>query len=156
MVTWEGTRPILVEIQALVDKAYGQPKRLAIGLDAGRLSVLLAVLHRHAGISLYDQDVFVNVVGGVKVSETASDLAVILAVLSSFRNRIISQKWIAFGEIGLAGEIRPVQQGQERLKEAQKHGFTEAIVPKANCTKAMAGIEVKGVQFIQEALEAIF
>lgn len=155
MVSWEGTRPLLVEIQALVDQAYGQPKRLAAGLEGNRLSILLAVLHRHAGIATYDQDVFVNVVGGVKITETASDLALLIAVLSSLKNQIIDSKLVIFGEVGLAGEIRPVQQGQERLKEAAKHGFTRAIVPVANLTKSDLGIEVKGVQTLQEVLSAL-
>lgn len=152
MVSWEGSRPLLVEIQALVDQAYGQPKRLAAGLEGNRLSILLAVLHRHAGVATYDQDVFLNVVGGVKIAETASDLALLVAVLSSLKNHVIDSKWVIFGEVGLAGEVRPVQQGQERLKEAAKHGFTRAIVPQANVTKSDLGIEVKGVQTLQEAL----
>lgn len=155
MVSWEGTRPLLVEIQALVDQAYGQPKRLAAGLEGNRLSILLAVLHRHAGIATYDQDVFLNVVGGVKITETASDLALLVAVLSSLKNQVIDTKLVIFGEVGLAGEIRPVQQGQERLKEAAKHGFTRAIVPAANVTKGDWGLEVKGVQTLQEVLAAL-
>ncbi len=124
MVTWEGTRPLLVEVQALVDQAHGQQvKRVSAGLEHNRLAILLAVLHRHGGIATYDQDVFVNVVGGVKVSETGSDLALLAAITSSLKNQVFNQETIIFGEVGLAGEIRPVQCGQERLKEAQKHGF---------------------------------
>lgn len=156
MVTWEGSRPMLVEIQALVDEAHGgQARRITAGLESTRLAILLAVLHRHGGIATYDQDVFINVVGGVKVSETASDLALIAAVVSSLRNRIVDAKTIIFGEIGLAGEIRPVQSGQERLKEAVKHGFTRAIVPHANAPKQDMGIEVFGAKKLQDVLERL-
>jgi len=155
MVTWEGTRPILVEIQALVDDAHGQAKRLTAGLELNRLSILLAVLHRHAGVVTYDQDVFLNVVGGVKVSETASDLALLMAMVSSLRNRVFDSKTVVFGEVGLAGEIRPVQQGQERLKEATKHGFVRAIVPMGNVPKQDVGLSVKGVESLREALEEV-
>lgn len=135
-VTREGNRPLLVEVQALVDESHlANPRRVTLGLDQNRLSMLLAVLHRHAGIAMYDQDVFINVVGGVRVSETAADAAMLLAILSSFRNKPLPQKMIAFGEIGLAGEIRPVPNGQERLKEAAKHGFTHAVIPKENMPK---------------------
>lgn len=136
MVTREGTRPMLVEVQALVDESQlANPRRVAVGMDQNRLAMLLAVLHRHGGIAMYNQDVFVNVVGGVKVTETAADLAVLLAALSSFRDRPLPQDMIVFGEVGLAGEIRPVPSGQERLKEAAKHGFKQAVIPKANAPK---------------------
>jgi len=153
MVTWEGTRPMLVEVQALVDEAHGQQaKRVTAGLEHNRLAILLAVLHRHGGIATYDQDVFINVVGGVKVMETGSDLALLAAVVSSLRSRVFSNDTIIFGEIGLAGEIRPVQSGQERLKEAAKHGFKRAIVPHANAGKQDLGIEVISVKHLQEVL----
>ncbi len=157
MVLWEGTRPLLVEIQALVDGTQlGNPRRLAVGLDQNRLGMLLAVLHRHGGVFMADQDVFVNVVGGVKVTETSADLAVILAIVSSFRDMAVSHDLVVFGEVGLAGEIRPVPGGQERLAEAAKHGFKRAIVPKANLPKnKIAGMEVIGVSKISQALEAL-
>jgi len=137
MVTREGTRPILLEIQALVDESHqSQPRRLTVGLDHNRLAMLLAVLHRHAGIITYDQDIFVNAVGGVRVGETAADLGVALAVLSSLRNKPLPRGLVVFGEIGLAGEIRPVQNGEDRLKEAEKHGFTRAIIPASNRSKS--------------------
>jgi DNA repair protein RadA/Sms len=135
-VTREGNRPLLVEVQALVDESHlANPRRVTLGLDQNRLSMLLAVLHRHGGIAMYDQDVFINIVGGVRVTETAADTAMLLAILSSFRNRPLPQKMITFGEIGLAGEIRPVPNGQERLREAAKHGFTTAVIPKDNMPK---------------------
>ena len=154
MVTWEGTRPMLVEVQALVDEAHGQQaKRVTAGLEHNRLSILLAVLHRHGGIATYDQDVFINVVGGVKVTETGSDLALLASVVSSLRNRIFDNETIIFGEIGLAGEIRPVQSGQERIKEAIKHGFKRAIVPFANAPKQkVAGIEIEPVKYLRDVL----
>lgn len=156
MVTWEGTRSMLVEIQALVDDAAGpQAKRVTAGLEHNRLAILLAVLHRHGGIATFDQDVFINVVGGVKVTETGSDLALLAAVVSSLRNRIFPSDTIIFGEIGLAGEIRPVQSGQERLKEAAKHGFKRAIIPYANAPKQPVGIEVEPVKHLQEMLEFV-
>lgn len=156
MVTWEGSRPMLVEIQALVDTAHGQQsRRVTAGLEPNRLAILLAVLHRHGGIATFDQDVFINVVGGVKVSETGSDLAMLAAVVSSLRNRIFDSETIIFGEVGLAGEIRPVQSGQERLKEAVKHGFKRAIVPFANVPKQSLGIEVCGVKHLQAVLEKL-
>ncbi|MCP0913075.1 MULTISPECIES: DNA repair protein RadA [Legionella] len=156
MVTWEGSRPMLVEVQALVDQAHGQQaKRVTAGLEQNRLAILLAVLHRHGGIPTYDQDVFINVVGGVKVTETASDLALLAAVVSSLRNRIFDSKTIIFGEVGLAGEIRPVQSGQERLKEAAKHGFKRAIVPHANAPKQAMAIEVEPVKHLQEVLQKL-
>lgn len=157
MVLWEGTRPLLVEIQALVDGSQlGNPRRVAVGLEQNRLAMLLAVLHRHGGLYMADQDVFVNVVGGVKVTETSADLALLLAIVSSFQDKSLPKDLVVFGEIGLAGEIRPVPGGQERLQEAAKHGFTRAIVPKANAPKnKIAGLEVIGVSKIAQALEAI-
>jgi DNA repair protein RadA/Sms len=157
MVIWEGTRPLLVEIQALVDDShFGNPKRVAVGLDQNRLNLLLAAMHRHGGIHLGDQDVYINVVGGVKVSETAADLALLLAALSSFRNQPLPQDLIVFGEVGLSGEIRPVPSGQERIKEAAKHGFKRAIVPKGNMPRQpIEGMEVIGVEKLQQALERI-
>lgn len=156
-VLWEGTRPLLVEIQALVDSSQlGNPRRIAVGLDHNRMAMLLAVLHRHGGLFMADQDVFVNVVGGVKVSETSADLALLLAIVSSFKDRVLARELVVFGEVGLAGEIRPVPSGQERLQEAAKHGFTRAIVPKANAPKqAIAGMQVIGVSKLSEALDAI-
>lgn len=156
-VIWEGTRPLLIEIQSLVDDShFGHPKRVAVGLDHNRLNLLLAVLHRHAGIALGDQDVYVNVVGGVKVSETSADLALLLAALSSFRDKALDQRLIVFGEVGLSGEIRPVPSGQERIKEAAKHGFTRAIVPKANAPKQpIEGMQVEAVDTLEQALERI-
>ncbi|HHF7375196.1 DNA repair protein RadA [Legionella bozemanae] len=155
MVTWEGSRPMLVEVQALVDEAHGQQsKRVTVGLESNRLAILLAVLHRHGGIATYDQDIFINVVGGVKVTETGSDLALLAAVVSSLRNRIFDRETIIFGEVGLAGEIRPVQSGQERLKEAAKHGFKRAIVPFANAPKQHnASMVIEPVKYLHEVLE---
>ncbi|MBA2650024.1 MAG: DNA repair protein RadA [Legionella sp.] len=155
MVTWEGSRPMLVEVQALVDESHGQQaKRVTAGLEHNRLAILLAVLHRHGGIATYDQDVFINVVGGVKVTETGSDLALLAAVVSSLRNRIFDSETIVFGEIGLAGEIRPVQSGQERIKEAIKHGFKRAIVPFANAPKQqLKDIVVEPVKYLRELLD---
>ncbi|HSI23855.1 MAG TPA: DNA repair protein RadA [Methylophilaceae bacterium] len=153
-VTQEGTRPLLVEVQALVDEAHApNPKRLCVGLEQNRLAMLLAVLHRHAGVACFDQDVFVNAVGGVRIGEPAADLAVLIAIVSSLKNKPLPQKLIVFGEVGLAGEVRPVQRGQERLKEAAKLGFTHAIVPKANQPKqAVKDIEVYGVDRLEQAL----
>ena len=157
MVTWEGSRPLLVEVQALVDESHlANPRRVTIGLDQNRLSMLLAVLHRHGGIPTYNQDVFVNVVGGVRVTETAADLALLLAVLSSMRNRPLEKNIVIFGEVGLAGEIRPVQSGQERLKAAAKHGFKKAVIPKANAPKKpFPEINVIAVNNLIEALQAV-
>jgi len=153
-VTQEGTRPLLVEVQALVDEAHApNPKRLCVGLEQNRLAMLLAVLHRHAGVACFDQDVFVNAVGGVKISEPAVDLAVLLAIVSSLKNKALNNKLIVFGEVGLAGEVRPVQRGQERLKEAAKLGFTHAIVPKANAPKSdIKGMKVLAVDRLEQAL----
>lgn len=157
MVVWEGTRPILVELQALVDDShFGNPRRLAVGVDQNRLSMLLAVLHRHGGVQVGDQDVFINVVGGVKVMETSADLALLLAIVSSFRDRPLPQDLIVFGEVGLSGEIRPVPSGQERLNSAAKHGFRCAIVPEANVPKAgIKGMKVIGVRSLSAALAAV-
>jgi len=157
MVIWEGSRPILVEIQALVDESpYGAPKRVTVGLDHNRIAMLLAVMHRHGGIQAADQDVYVNVVGGVKVAETSADLALLCAILSSMRNSALAQDLIVFGEVGLAGEIRPVTSGQERIIEAAKHGFKRAIVPLANVPKAgVANMEIIGVSSLQQALNAL-
>ena len=156
LVTQEGSRPLLVEIQALVDTAHiPNPRRLAVGLEQHRLAMLLAVLHRHAGIACFDQDVFLNAVGGVKISEPAADLAVLLAIQSSIRNRALPKELIVFGEVGLAGEIRPCPRGQERLKEAAKLGFTIAIIPKANLPKSkILGLRVIPVERIDEAISA--
>lgn len=158
MVTQEGTRPLLVEIQALVDDARAShPKRLSVGLEQNRLAMLLAVLHRHAGIPCFDQDVFVNAVGGVKITEPGADLAVLLAIVSSLKNKPLAKKMVVIGEIGLAGEVRPVQRGQERLKEAAKLGFTRAIIPLANKTKQpVSGIEVLAVARIGEAVAQMY
>jgi DNA repair protein RadA/Sms len=154
LVTQEGTRPLLVEIQALVDQAHGNPRRLTVGLDAQRLSMLLAVLHRHAGLACFDQDVFINAVGGVKIGEPAADLAVLLAIVSSLKNRALPGKLIVFGEVGLAGEIRPAPRGQERLREAAKLGFTHALIPKANLPRQeIPKMTVIGVSRIGEAVE---
>ncbi|AUH71851.1 DNA repair protein RadA [Legionella sainthelensi] len=155
MVTWEGSRPMLVEVQALVDEAHGQQsKRVTVGLESNRLAILLAVLHRHGGIATYDQDIFINVVGGIKVTETGSDLALLAAVVSSLRNRVFDRETIIFGEVGLAGEIRPVQSGQERLKEAAKHGFKRAIIPFANAPKQNnSSMTIEPVKYLHEVLE---
>jgi DNA repair protein RadA/Sms len=155
MVIWEGTRPMLVEVQALVDEShFGNPRRVAVGLDQNRLSMLLAVMNRHGGLHTGDQDVYVNVVGGVKVTETSSDLALVMAILSSFRNRPLPMDMMVFGEVGLSGEIRPVPSGQERIREAAKHGFKKALVPKANLPReAIPGLEVIPVTRIAEALD---
>ncbi|MEF9418766.1 DNA repair protein RadA [Xanthomonas citri] len=157
MVTREGTRPLMVEVQALVDASpLSNPRRVAVGLEQNRLAMLLAVLHRHGGIVVGDQDVFVNVVGGIRVQETAADLPVLLAVLSSLRDRPLSEKTIAFGEVGLSGEIRPVPNGEDRLKEAATHGFKRGIVPRANAPKttSIKGMEIIAVERLSQALEA--
>jgi len=156
LVTLEGTRPMLVEIQALVDGGGPSPRRLSVGLDRDRLAMLLAVLHRHAGVACADQDVFVNAVGGVRISEPAADLAVMLAITSSLRGRALPKGFIAFGEVGLAGEVRPAPRGQERLKEAAKLGFTVAVVPKANAPRQpIKGLEIHPVERIEEAMEVV-
>lgn len=156
-VTMEGTRPLLIEIQALVDESHApNAKRLATGLEQNRLAMLLAVLNRHAGIPCFDQDVFINAVGGVKISEPAVDLAVLLSIVSSLKNKPLENKLIVFGEVGLAGEVRPVQGGLVRLKEAAKLGFTKAIVPKTNVPKQrIEGIEVIGVERLEQALQQL-
>jgi DNA repair protein RadA/Sms len=156
MVTLEGTRPLLVEIQALVDSGGPSPRRLSVGLDRDRLAMLLAVLHRHAGVACMDQDVFINAVGGVRIGEPAADLAVMLAISSSLRGKPLPKGFIAFGEVGLAGEVRPAPRGQERLREAAKLGFTQAIVPKANAPKKpMDGMQVHAVERVEEALQIV-
>ncbi|MDE2612363.1 MAG: DNA repair protein RadA [Burkholderiales bacterium] len=156
LVTLEGTRPLLVEVQALVDSGGPSPRRLSVGLDRDRLAMLLAVLHRHAGVSCMDQDVFVNAVGGVRIGEPAADLAVLLAITSSLRGRALPRGFVAFGEVGLAGEVRPAPRGQERLKEAAKLGFSVAVVPKANAPKRpIEGLTVHAVERIEQAIEAV-
>ena len=152
MVTWEGSRPILVEVQALVDESHlSNPRRVTVGLDHNRLAMLLAILHRHAGVATYDQDVFVNAVGGLRIVETGSDLAVLMSVMSSLKNKPIPMDWVVFGEVGLSGEVRPVPGGQERLKEAAKHGFKRAIVPKANAPKtAPKGMEIIPIEKLSD------
>lgn len=157
MVTWEGSRPLLIEVQALVDDTpLANPRRVTLGLEQNRLSMLLAVLHRHGNVATYQQDVFINVVGGMRVTETAVDLALLFAVVSSLKNKPLPTDLVVFGEVGLAGEIRPVQSGQERIKEAAKHGFKRAIVPKANQPKkSPAEIEVIAVSNLNEALQLI-
>ncbi len=156
LVTLEGTRPLLVEIQALVDAGGPSPRRLSVGLDRDRLAMLLAVLHRHAGVSCSDQDVFVNAVGGVRISEPAADLAVLLAIQGSLRGKALPSGFFAFGEVGLAGEVRPAPRGQERLKEAAKLGFSIALVPKANAPKKpIEGLTVHAVERIEEAIDVV-
>ena len=156
LVTLEGTRPMLVEIQALVDSGGPSPRRLSVGLDRDRLAMLLAVLHRHAGVSCADQDVFVNAVGGVSIGEPAADLAVLLAIQSSLRGRALPKGFIAFGEVGLAGEVRPAPRGQDRLREAAKLGFSVALVPRANAPKkAIEGLTVHPVDRIEQAIEVL-
>jgi DNA repair protein RadA/Sms len=159
LVTLEGTRPMLVEIQALVDSGGPSPRRLSVGLDRDRLAMLLAVLHRHAGVACLDQDVFVNAVGGVRISEPAADLAVMLAITSSLRGRPLPKGFIAFGEVGLAGEVRPAPRGQERLREAAKLGFSVAVVPKANAPRKggrdIEGLTIHPVERIEEAMEVV-
>ena len=160
LVTLEGTRPMLVEVQALVDAGGPSPRRLSVGLERDRLAMMLAVLHRHAGIAALDQDVFVNAVGGVRISEPAADLAVMLAIQSSLRGKPLPRGFVAFGEVGLAGEVRPAPRGQERLREAAKLGFSIAIVPKANAPKGAAGKAFEGltihpVERIEEAIDLV-
>ncbi len=156
MATWEGTRPMLVEVQALVDDSpLANPRRVTLGLDGNRLNMLLAVLHKQGAVACYNQDVFVNLVGGIKITETAADIAILLAVVSSLKERPLPHDLIVFGEVGLSGEIRPVQYGQERLKEAAKLGFKRAIVPKANQAKQSLDIEVLPVSHLKEVLEYV-
>jgi DNA repair protein RadA/Sms len=157
LVTQEGTRPLLVEIQALVDESHApNPRRLTVGLDQNRLAMLLAVLHRHAGVAAFDQDVFVNAVGGVKIEEPAADLAILLAIVSSLRSKPLPPKLVVFGEVGLAGEVRPVQRGQERLREAAKLGFTRALIPRANAPKGgIEGLEVIAVERLDAAVRSV-
>ncbi len=159
LVTLEGTRPMLVEIQALVDSGGPSPRRLSVGLERDRLAMLLAVLHRHAGVATGDQDVFVNAVGGVRISEPAADLAVLLAITSSLRGKPLPKGFLAFGEVGLAGEVRPAPRGQERLKEAAKLGFSVAVVPKANAPKKMGkeleGLTIHAVERVEEAMAVV-
>ena len=156
LVTLEGTRPLLVEIQALVDSGGPSPRRLSVGIDRDRLAMMLAVLHRHAGIVANDQDVFVNAVGGVRISEPSADLAVMLAIQSSLRGRPLPRGFITFGEVGLAGEVRPAPRGQERLKEAAKLGFSVAIVPKANAPKKpIEGLTIHAVERIEQAIDLV-
>ena len=155
MVTREGTRPLLVEVQALVDECQlGNARRVTVGIDQNRLSMLLAVLNRHGGIVTAGMDVYANIVGGVRVSETGADLAIVMAVLSSLRNRPLPMDLVVFGEIGLAGEIRAVTGGPERLREAAKHGFKRAIVPRGNAPKPLPpDMEVHIVSRLEEALQ---
>ena len=154
LVTQEGSRPLLVEIQALVDTSHSpNPRRLGVGLEQARLAMLLAVLHRHAGVAAYDQDVFVNAVGGVHIDEPAADLAVLLAIVSSLRSKPLPEKLVVFGEVGLAGEVRPVQRGLERLREAAKLGFTHAMIPRANAPKT--GVEGLGIIAVDRVDQAV-
>ena len=157
LVTQEGTRPLLVEIQALVDESHApNARRLTVGLEQNRLAMLLAVLHRHAGVAAFDQDVFVNAVGGVKIDEPAADLAILLAIVSSLRNKPLPPRLVVFGEVGLAGEVRPVQRGQERLREAAKLGFTQALIPRANAPKGgIEGLDVIAVERVDEAVRIV-
>ncbi len=154
MVVREATRPLMIEVQALVDQSRGNPKRISVGLEQNRLALQLAILHKHGGIATFDYDVFMNVVGGVKVNETASDLVVMLTIASSLANKVIPKNWIAFGEVGLTGEVRPVYNAIERLTEAQKHGFKLAIIPKANTPKkAIQDLKVIPVEYLYQALQ---
>jgi DNA repair protein RadA/Sms len=157
MVMREGSRPLLLEVQALVDESHlAAPRRVAVGMEGNRLAMLLAVLHRHGGVGVLNQDVFVNMVGGLRLTETAGDLAVLLAVVSSYRDRPIPRDWIVFGELGLSGEVRPVQNGEERLREAAKHGFKHAVVPSKNVPKGgVEGLEIIAVKTLREALAAL-
>jgi len=156
-VTREGSRPLMVEVQSLVDESHlANPRRVSLGMEQNRLNMLLAVLHRHGGIGMFDQDVYVNVVGGVRITETAADLPVLMAILSSYRDRPLPHGLALFGEVGLAGEIRPVPSGQERLHEAAKHGFKRVILPRANAPKRNPeGIEVIAVDRLSDAVDAI-
>jgi DNA repair protein RadA/Sms len=157
LVTREGSRSVLVEVQALVDRGGSAPRRVAVGLESNRLAMLLAILHRHADISLLDQDVFLNVVGGLQVRETAADLAAVLAAVSSFRDRALPAGLAVFGELGLSGELRPVSGGEERIAEARKQGFQRVIVPQANAPRVkVPGCEIIAAKSLQDALNAIF
>jgi DNA repair protein RadA/Sms len=157
LVMREGSRPLLVEVQALVDESHlPAPRRVAVGMESNRLAMLLAILHRHGGVPLFNQDVFVNLVGGLRLSETAGDLAVALAVVSSYRDRVIPRDWVVFGELGLNGEVRPVQSGEERLKEAAKHGFKHALAPAKNVPKGgVPGLEIGPVKSLRDAIAAL-
>ena len=158
MVTREGTRPLLVEVQALVSQSHqGNPRRVAVGVDPNRLAILLAVLQRHVGLAIYDHDVFVNAVGGIRISETAVDLPLLMAMISSFHNRPLAKHQVVFGEVGLAGEIRPVYNGEERLNEALKHGFTRAIIPKGNAPRknTLKGMEIVAIDRVTEVLDLV-
>lgn len=152
MVTKEGSRPLLVELQALVVQSHGQARRIAVGIDSNRLTMLLAILERHGGVQCYENDVFINVVGGVKITETGSDLALLLAIVSSLKNIVLPPELICFGEVGLAGEIRPVPNGQERLIEAEKHGMKLAIIPKQNAPRNKTGIKIHALKNISDLL----
>lgn len=155
MVTKEGSRPLLIEIQALVASSQGQPRRICVGIDNNRLAMLLAILNRHGGVQCYDQDIFINVVGGVKITETGSDLALLLAIMSSLKDIVIPSQLICFGEVGLAGEIRPVTNGQERLLEAQKHGMTTAIIPKGNAPRTKTAINIIAISNVMELITIV-
>jgi DNA repair protein RadA/Sms len=158
MVSREGTRPFLIEIQALVSECHGgQPRRISVGLESNRLSMLLAIMQRHGGIPLYDHDVFINAVGGVRIAETAADLAIILAILSSYRDRPLGPRSLVFGEVGLSGEIRPVPNGEERLREAVKHGFESAIIPAANMPRRnqFKGLKLTPANHLAETIDAL-
>jgi len=155
MVTKEGSRPLLLEIQSLVVQSHGQARRISVGIDNNRLAMLLAILDRHGGVQCYDNDIFINVVGGVKITETGSDLALILAIVSSLKNMTIPNQTICFGEVGLAGEIRPVPNGQERIIEAAKHGMTTAIIPKLNRAKPVAQMKIIAIENIEELIRLI-
>ena len=158
MVSREGTRPFLVEVQALVSESHsGNPRRVCVGLEANRLAMLIAILQRHGGVPLYDQDVFINAVGGVRIAETGADLAIILAILSSYRDRPFDRSRLVFGEVGLSGEIRPVPNGEERLREAAKHGFTSAVVPRANLPRkgSFDGLELIPANHLADTLDAL-
>jgi DNA repair protein RadA/Sms len=158
MVTREGTRPLLVEVQSLVNPSFSQqPRRVTVGLEQNRLAMLLAVLHRHADIATYDQDVFINVVGGVRIGETSADLPMVLSILSSLKNIPLPRDLVVFGEIGLAGEIRPVQGGVDRLNEAVKHGFKQAVIPIANKPKRpVKGLDITAVSKLSDILSIPF
>jgi DNA repair protein RadA/Sms len=158
MVSREGSRPLLVEVQALVSESHGgQPRRISVGLESNRLAMLIAILQRHGSIPLYQQDVFINAVGGVRIAETGADLAIILAILSSYRDRPLNPRQVVFGEVGLSGEIRPVPNGEERLREASKHGFESAIIPRANMPKSKSykDLELIPISHLADTLDAL-